>query len=183
MSGFGSAFRQRLDLRRSKQISRKRGLKFGRLVVIRAVVDTNVWISAILNPWGTPAALIRAFSLGEFTVVTSNPLLVELADVLGRPRFRNKYGVELSDIDELIGSIRSLAIVVDVTETMQLCRDPDDDVVIETAVVGRATVLVSRDEDLVRVPELVDILAALDVQILTVAQFMDDVRQSRHDGP
>ncbi len=53
---------------------------------MRAVIDTNVWVSALLNPSGHPAQLLDAFRKNSFTLVISRPLLEELARVLTRPR-------------------------------------------------------------------------------------------------
>jgi len=62
---------------------------------------------------------------------------------------------------------------------VQLCRDPDDDVVIETALRGQADMLVTRDDDLKRVPELANILTAAGIAVVTVQRFLDALnRQS-----
>lgn len=58
---------------------------------MRVVIDTNVWISALLNPHGAPARLIRAFREGVFEVAASEPMLHEIEVVLRRPRIWRKY--------------------------------------------------------------------------------------------
>ena len=140
---------------------------------MRVVVDTNVWVSAVLNPAGPPAKVPAALSHGTFTLVTSEPLLAELAEVLARPRFAQRYGVTGSDISSLLGLLRERAEVIPVTGTVRLCRDPDDDVVIETARNGAADTMVSRDDDLKRDWELVRLLAAEGIEVLSVRQFLD----------
>jgi predicted nucleic acid-binding protein len=60
-----------------------------------------------------------------------------------------------------------------VSGKLQICRDRDDDVVLETALLGNAELLVTRDEDLSRVPELAEALAPRGVSILTVRHFLD----------
>jgi uncharacterized protein len=139
---------------------------------VRAVVDTNVWVSALLNPAGPPAAVRTALQRDQFTLVTSEPLLAELAAVLARPRFAQRYGVTPDDIATLIALLRERAEVVPVTGDVRLCRDPDDDVVIETAFNGRADALVSRDDDLKGVADLATILASHGVTVLTVRHFL-----------
>lgn len=57
-----------------------------------ALLDTNVWVSALINPHGFPARLVAAWLAEQFDVVVSIPLLEEIADVLTRPRIQNKYG-------------------------------------------------------------------------------------------
>ena len=57
------------------------------------LLDTNVWVSAFINPHGLPARLRDAWMVGQFDVVVSIPLLEEIADVLTRPRIQAKYGL------------------------------------------------------------------------------------------
>ncbi|MBI2964738.1 MAG: PIN domain-containing protein [Chloroflexi bacterium] len=51
---------------------------------MRAVVDTNVWVSAILNPSGLPGAVLRALKDGRFTLDSCEHLLDEIEEVLAR---------------------------------------------------------------------------------------------------
>jgi len=51
-------------------------------VSVKVVIDTNVWVSALLNPTGYPARLRKAFEQRIFEVVASEPTLQEIADVL-----------------------------------------------------------------------------------------------------
>ena len=139
---------------------------------VRVVVDTNVWISAVLNPAGPPSEVPAALHRERFTLVTSEPLLAEIAEVLARPRFARKYGVTASDITRLLTLLRERAEVVPVTGTVHLCRDPDDDVVIETARTGAAKAMVSRDDDLKRDWDLIQLLAAEGIEVLSVRQFL-----------
>lgn len=142
---------------------------------MRAVIDTNVWVSALLNPRGAPARVLDAYRNGRFTLVMSEPLLAELLEVLQRPRIARRYGVTAPDAAEVVGILRASALVVAVSGDVRICRDPDDDVVIETALRGRAQALVSRDEDLTRVPELLEGLSGAGVAVLSVARFLERI--------
>lgn len=84
----------------------------------------------------------------RFTVVTSEPLLKELVEVLRRPKIVRKYGVTDEDVQVLLELLRRHAVVVPIHHTVRVCRDPDDNVVIETAERGKAQFLVSGDADL-----------------------------------
>jgi putative PIN family toxin of toxin-antitoxin system len=53
-------------------------------VAIRAVLDTNIWVSAILNPAGFPADILKSFRQGDFLAVISEPIISEIADVLSK---------------------------------------------------------------------------------------------------
>jgi uncharacterized protein len=138
---------------------------------VRAVVDTNIWVSSLLNPSGAPAQVLTAWRAGRFTVVASAPLIDELEAVLARPRIRRRYRLE-PDVLDLPTELRRQAHLVKVEGSVRLCRDPKDDMFIETAQRGKADVLVSRDEDLTRVLDLHVHLAAAGIRVLTVAQFL-----------
>ena len=53
---------------------------------LRAVINTNVWISAFINPLGAPQRLVLAFLAGVLAPVISNPMIDELVRVALRPR-------------------------------------------------------------------------------------------------
>lgn len=78
-------------LRRSRPISPRRGGRCARRIArrarrsVRAVVDTNVWISAVLNPTDRPGSVRRALVDRQFTLVTSEYLLAKIREVLARP--------------------------------------------------------------------------------------------------
>jgi putative PIN family toxin of toxin-antitoxin system len=55
--------------------------------VIRAVIDTNVLVSALLSPTGNEALIVLAVHQGMIRPCFSEPILEEYATVLGRPRF------------------------------------------------------------------------------------------------
>lgn len=141
-------------------------------MAVRAVIDTNVWVSAILNPFGFPASLRTAFATGLFEVVVSEPLLSELADVLNRPRIRQKYGLTADDIAEILTLIDERAEHAILTGAITVCRDPDDDAVIETAIRGEASCIVSRDDDLKFDASVADFLKAHDIAVVTISRFL-----------
>lgn len=139
---------------------------------MRAVIDTNVWVSALLNAAGPPAQILDALRDERFMVAISEPLLQELERVLARERLQRRLGVSPTTPAALVAFLRERGDVAPVTGTVHLCRDPDDDLVIETALNGQADVLVSRDDDLKGAPDLVAILRAQGVEVLTVRRFL-----------
>lgn len=142
---------------------------------MRAVVDTNVWVSALLNPEGYPGRVLNAFRDERFDLVISEPLLAELSEVLTRPRLAARYRLTQSASRDLVSLLRRRAHLVSVRGTVQICRDPDDDVVIETALRGRADVLVTRDDDLKGDRDLAVHLATQHVQVMTVDRFLNEL--------
>jgi putative PIN family toxin of toxin-antitoxin system len=142
---------------------------------LRGAVDTNIWVSALLNPHGAPARVLAYLKQQHFTLVTSEPLLLELAEVLGRQRIIRKYSLIPEQVADLLTTLRQGAQLVTVQDAPQVCRDPKDDIVIATALQGKADVLVSRDEDLTRASDVVEHLAAAGIRVLTVRQFLQEL--------
>jgi uncharacterized protein len=140
-----------------------------------AVIDTNVWVSAFLTPHGHPAHIYSAAKQQSFFPVTSEPLLAELAEVLSRPRLMKVHGEPLQQIANFVSGLMRLSLLVPVTGSLALCRDPDDDVLLETALAGHAPYIVSRDEDLTRDLDLHEAATRLGIQLVTVAQFLQEL--------
>ena len=72
--------------------------------------------------------------------------LEELSDVLGQKKF-NRF-VTSDERDEFLAGFVDQAILVEVIESVQACRDPKDDKVLELAVNGQAAYIVTGDKDL-----------------------------------
>jgi putative PIN family toxin of toxin-antitoxin system len=112
---------------------------------LRVVFDTNVIVSAILLPRSVPRqAFDRVQEQGK--ILISVATVTELNEVLRRSRF-DKYVQEAQRLEFLAVLIRE-AELVDVTEVVTECRDPKDNKFLELAVSGKATCIISGDEDL-----------------------------------
>lgn len=115
---------------------------------MRAVVDTNILVRALIKPKGTVAPVLGRLRQGAYTILYSSGLLEEIVDVLGRARFRVKYGIRGEDVEVLVSLIVLRGERVVPIQKIQVCRDPEDDMLLELAVGGRADLIVSTDEDL-----------------------------------
>jgi putative PIN family toxin of toxin-antitoxin system len=113
--------------------------------VIRAIIDSGILVRAIIKPEGS---VIQHFRDRNYTLLYSEPLLDELTDVLNRPRIRSKYGLAPDDITQVLASILLLGEAVVPQRRVAICRDPDDDRVLEAAIAGKADVIVSGDRDI-----------------------------------
>jgi putative PIN family toxin of toxin-antitoxin system len=140
-----------------------------------AVVDTNVWVSAFLNPGGFPDRLLQLARSSRFALVTSSALLEELQEVLCRPRVMKIRGTTQTEAERFTRLVASVAQIVVITGALQLCRDPDDDVLLETAIEGHATYVVSRDEDITRDLDLARQLKAYKIEAITVSRFLKEL--------
>jgi putative PIN family toxin of toxin-antitoxin system len=116
--------------------------------VPRAVLDTNVLVSALISPGGGSARLLLELRSGAFELIVSPLLLAELREVLGRDKFR-RY-VSEAEADAYVELIRSEAVVRadPVPSPEALSADPDDDYLIDLARDARADALVTGDAHL-----------------------------------
>lgn len=137
------------------------------------LLDTNVWVSAFINPSGTPAQLRQAWHDGKYDVVVSPPLLEELADVLSRPRITKRYPIDAADVEELLSLLTQRGIFVSPTGAVKECRDHDDDLILETAILGKAQYAVTRDDDIKRDEDLINRLKTHNIVVLSVQQFKE----------
>jgi putative PIN family toxin of toxin-antitoxin system len=140
-----------------------------------ALLDTNVWVSAFLNPHGAPAQLRQAWQAGEFRVIIALPLLEELAEVLSRPRLTRKYSIDPGEVQTFLRLLSDRGQMVFPAGDLQLCRDPDDDLVLEAALLGQAEFVVTRDDDLKADADLVAALLARGVRVVTVQTFLNEL--------
>jgi uncharacterized protein len=113
---------------------------------MRVVIDSNVLARA--TPGKTSAAredLLLTIS-EPHTLVTSAPLLTELARMLHYPRVRALHGLDDVGIQAFLQFVQAGSLLVQpVTPPPIRTVDPDDDVVIATAIGGRAEVICTRD--------------------------------------
>ncbi len=116
---------------------------------MRVVLDTNQHISAIIRPNGNPAQLVQLWRIGRLELAISPPLLEEFKDVAHRPRIQQKYNLSDADIANYFAALRTYAIVVPGTITVEVVPDdPADNFVIACAVEAEADVIISGDQHL-----------------------------------
>jgi putative PIN family toxin of toxin-antitoxin system len=111
----------------------------------RYVFDTNVLVSALLHSLGKPRQVFD-IALRNGQILTSLVMLRKLDAVLSRPKF-DRYLLREERERFLQAFIREAALV-EVTERLDVCRDPKDNAVLELALGGGATLIVTGDEDL-----------------------------------
>jgi hypothetical protein len=143
--------------------------------MLRAVVDTNVWVSALLNPKGHPALILDAFRRGRFVSILSQPIVDEMIGVLSRPRLVNKYQLEAREVAGYVALVIERSEMVTPSGAIHLCRDLRDNAVLETAMVGRASCLVSRDDDIKRDEDLIRAMDIEGVRVHSVASFLQTI--------
>ena len=117
--------------------------------MIRAVLDANVFVTAVLTPSGPSAAVLDAWRAERFELLVSPPILEEIARVLAYPKIAGRHRWSNQRIMAFIGDLGDLAIVTaGMLRLSVIHEDPDDDRYVECAVEGRAEYIVSGDKHL-----------------------------------
>lgn len=121
--------------------------------MLRALLDANVLISAAIRPSGPPGQIVTALLAQTFELVLSPGIVKEVEKALALPKIR-KY---LRDPDEAFRWLADIVAVADLVldrgNVRGVCRDPGDDVVLAAAVEGRASTIVTGDDDLLALGE------------------------------
>lgn len=112
---------------------------------LRVVIDTNVFISQLLMPKSLPAAVVR-LALRRGAVLSSAEHLRELFDVALRPKF-DAYASREVRIEQ-VRRLAELVEPVQIIRRINQCRDSKDNMLLEIAVNGRASCIVTGDDDL-----------------------------------
>jgi len=141
-------------------------------VPIKVVVDTNIWISSLIASSKTAARLVDEWRESKFEIVVSEQQVLELYEVLSRPKFLFKYRIARQEIDDIVSSIAVRAERVTLKGNTKLCRDPDDDIIIETAIRGRAKYLVTGDKDITNDKTVLSFLSRHGVSVISLSRFL-----------
>jgi putative PIN family toxin of toxin-antitoxin system len=108
--------------------------------MIRVVLDTNILISALLQPQGLPArtfVMVLAGTTAQLCV--SGDVYAEYEEVIRRPKFNRSEMI----IDRALRAIRQNGFWVKPSERVHACSDPDDDIFLECAQAAHANYLVT----------------------------------------
>jgi putative PIN family toxin of toxin-antitoxin system len=110
------------------------------------VVDTGVWVSALISTTGAPTQVIAAMLTGRIDVIASTQGLEELSAVVARNKFRRWFSLEKAQsfVTQLAHRVQLLP---DIANPIEATRDRDDDYLVALANAHQAR-LVSVDSDL-----------------------------------
>ena len=120
--------------------------------MLRAVLDANVFVSATINPVGSPAKVIAA--LDSFDLVVSEAILIEVGRVLAYPKIARRHGWTAAELRSFLQELSHLAVHTPARLKLRVVtEDPADDRYLEAAVEGGASYLVSGDAHLLKLSE------------------------------
>jgi putative PIN family toxin of toxin-antitoxin system len=118
--------------------------------VTRAVFDCVILLQAAGHPTGPAGACLQTVRDGRLELIVSPDVLVEVRDVLTRPKSLRKFpALTLEAVELFLDDVTSHAITLaDVPKVFKLARDPKDEPYLNLAIAAGARYLVSRDNDL-----------------------------------
>ena len=117
---------------------------------MRAVLDTNVFVSGLLVKESIPDHILRAFIKEKFVLIISLEIVSEIWEVLNRPRFNLKKHKILEIMDALGIKAEKVTIPTPKKKTPLVPEDPDDEKFLWCAEKGKANYLVSGDIHLLK---------------------------------
>ena len=115
---------------------------------MRVVLDTNILVRA--NPKVSPRGLARDLLLtivsGPHVLILSSAILAEVQRVLTYPHVQARWPLTGEAIEQYLVFLEAAGALVELPEVSPaVVSDPDDDPILQTAIVGRADVLCTRD--------------------------------------
>ncbi len=135
--------------------------------MIRAVLDANILISAVIIKGGKPYQVIY-LAPDQFVWLTSEYIFSEVANVLTRKHIQTKYARRVTPRRQALffARVRSIATVIDVKTKLCVVSDPKDNPILACAVDGNADFLVTGD------PHLLQLRSYNEIQIVTPDEFL-----------
>ena len=118
------------------------------------VFDTNILLSALLSPNGKPFRCLALAKIGQIESVTCQDILDEFAEKL---LLKFQFSEDMTQL--AVDEIKSFSRLVSITGNLKAVPDdPDDDMVIDCAVIGKATHIVTGDKHLLALSNYQEIL-------------------------
>lgn len=115
---------------------------------LRVIIDTNVFVSALIGKSKTIAHLYEPFLDVEFTPLLSFEMMQELVGIIRRPKLKKYLKVE--DIKHFEKLIKTDTIPVITSQKVDICRDAKDNMILECAASSKPKpdFIVTGDKDL-----------------------------------
>ena len=111
---------------------------------MRVVLDTNIIVSALLAPAGKPAAIIRIWLDGKFTLLTCAAHVDELRSTLQKPRVSER--IKPHRAGRLVNQIKKLSEDIDPLPRVERSPAPTDEFLLAMSEGGKADYLVTGDK-------------------------------------
>ena len=123
--------------------------------MLRAVIDTNVFVSGLISPYGVPGKILKAWENKKITILVNRSILKEIQGVLTRPGIRKYHRLNDRQIHQYCEKIGQFSTLVQESrKPPAIPIDPDDLMLIDCAIAGKAEFLVTGDKELLKLGTL-----------------------------
>jgi len=142
--------------------------------MLKIVLDTNVFVSALINPRGKPAQILNYVFESKVRLFTSPSIIEELERVLSYPKLVKRHGLEKQELKKFVSDLLSILSLVEGKKAIELiAENPADNNYLSCAVDAKADFIVSGDIHLLNLREYEGI------QIITPAQFLEMLEKEK----
>ncbi|MBR8826876.1 MAG: putative toxin-antitoxin system toxin component, PIN family [Gomphosphaeria aponina SAG 52.96 = DSM 107014] len=149
-------------------------MKLSEKPVLRIVLDTNILISALLRKNTPPYLLYQAWRESGFDLVTSQEQLEELQRVMAYRKLQRYFTQE--EARKMLSGIINYGMSVGSLPSVSYSPDPDDNIILATAIAGHADYIVSGDKS-----DLLELNVVEDIPIITARQGLDILKKREKD--
>lgn len=135
--------------------------------MIRIVLDTNLFVSALLKPGSNPDRIIQLARDEKVLLLMSDSICDEISRVLAYPKIRKRLTASDEELGNFVQLLGTVAIITPGTlNLLPLDADPDDTKYLICAVEGHADFIVSGDH------HLTDLVMYRGIRVVTPADFL-----------
>jgi putative PIN family toxin of toxin-antitoxin system len=134
---------------------------------VRVVLDTNILAPQSWRSEFGQDNLLQLFG-DDVDLVVSRAILMELADVLPRPRLQRRHRWDPARVSEFLSRVREDSVYVDPPQYLDVVRDPSDNRILEAALAGQADYIVTTDRDLLDLDEFEGVRIVTPVTFLAI---------------
>jgi putative PIN family toxin of toxin-antitoxin system len=140
--------------------------------MLRAVLDTSVLVAGLRSRKGASHVLLREVAIGHLIPLVTTALFLEYESVLKRAEQRLEHGLSLTEIDGFLAAFASASIGIDVSfQWRPQLSDPNDEMVLEAAINGRADSLVTHN-----IRDFAKAAGHFKLRLLTPGQLLKELR-------
>ncbi|MCK4385557.1 MAG: putative toxin-antitoxin system toxin component, PIN family [candidate division Zixibacteria bacterium] len=141
--------------------------------MLKAVLDTNLFISGLLTTKGNPAKILNRWKAGFFDLVISLPILKEIERVILYPKIKRRLSWTDARLNEFLLGLAQFSIMVSGESKVDVIKeDPTDNKYLACAQEGQADYIVTGDKHLLKEGKYKG------TKIITPKEFLDILRKS-----
>jgi len=142
--------------------------------MFKIVLDTNVLVSALINPHGKPAQIINYVFENKIRLFTSPSIMEELERVLSYPKLMKRHGLNSEELKEFISDLLSIMSLIEEEKIIEvIMEDPSDNKYLSCAIDAKVDFIISGDIHLLNLGEYEG------NRIVTPAQFLEIMEREK----